>query len=79
MFVALKVRVCSSESKDESDPVEDDCKDKGAKEEDQGEECDPGEHQPRNFHSPERGTRLLIPSDSVLLSHCHNKQYFKTF
>ena len=65
--MALKGLVYSSESKDESDPVEDDCKDKGAKEEDQGEDCDPGEHQPQKFHSPERGAWLLFPSDNVLL------------
>ena len=65
--MALNGVVCCSESKDESDPVEDNCKDKGAKEKDEGEDCAPGEQHPRKFHSPERGIRLLFPSDNVLL------------
>ena len=66
--MALEGVVCNSESKDESKPIEDDCKDKRAKEKGEGEDCAPGEQHPRKFHSPERGIRLFFSSDNVLLS-----------
>ena len=67
-IMALKGLVHCGESKDESDPVEDNCKDKGAKKEDEGEDYAPGEHHPWKLHSPERWIWLLFPSDNVLLS-----------